>query len=246
VQTIGYGDEDSNVADLHLPAGNGPFPLVVLVHGGFWRAAFDRTLMTPLAEDLVGRGWAAWNIEYRRVGQAGGGWPGTFDDVARAVDVLAELEGEGHPIDLDRIVTVGHSAGGHLALWAAASCALGTRGAVSQAGVVDLVAADRDGLGNGAAAELLGGHHDEVPDRYHLASPLVRLPLGVRQLLVHGTDDDRVPIGQSRVYAEAAASAGDTIELVELDGVGHFEVIDPTHAAWAAVTTRLDWLSANA
>jgi acetyl esterase/lipase len=258
VETHRYGDAPSQHGALHLPDGAGPHPVVVLVHGGFWWARYDRTLMTPLALDVVRRGWAAWNIEYRRVGEPGGGWPGTFDDAAAAVDHLAALAAGGTgepsaPLDLDRVVSLGHSAGGHLALWLAArpglpagspgaGPAVRLRGAVSLAGVADLEAGCHAGLGLGACADLMGGRPDEVPERYELASPAARLPLGVAQVVVHGGDDRLVPVGLGRAYADAARAAGDEVEWVELPGVGHFEVIDPGHPAWEAAADRLPHL----
>jgi acetyl esterase/lipase len=247
---IAYGDHPDQVGNLHLPAGDppgdGPWPAVVLVHGGFWRYGWDRTLMTPLARDLASRGIAAWNIEYRRVGQEGGGWPGTLEDVADAYDVVPGLE----DVDASRVATVGHSAGGHLALWLAARHRLpegapgaGPRlrpsGAVSQAGVSDLVAGARAGLGGGACQALLGGEPDDVPERYAVASPAALLPLGVPQLLVHGARDDLVPADQSRDYAAAARVVGDMVDLVELPAADHFDPIEPTDPAWTAV---VDWL----
>jgi dipeptidyl aminopeptidase/acylaminoacyl peptidase len=235
---VRYGEHPDQVANLHLPAREGgPWPCVVLVHGGFWRAGWDRTLMTPLAADLAGRGYAAWNIEYRRVGQEGGGWPGTFEDVGNAVDALAGVP----EVDAGRVVAVGHSAGGHLALWLAARAAprVRVRAAFSQAGVCDLERAHRDGLGDGAIAALLGGTPEEVPDRYAAASPAELVPLGATQLLVHGSLDDVVPVSQSRSYVEAARAAGDDAELVELAGADHFDVIDPRHEAWRIVIEAL-------
>ncbi len=176
--TLTYGEHPDQVANLHLPAADGgPWPCVVLLHGGFWRTGWDRTLMTPLAIGLAREGVAAWNVEYRRVGQAGGGWPGTLEDVAAAVDRLAEVE----EIDADRVATCGHSAGGHLALWLAARHRLAgvqvgsaprvrPLGAVALAGVCDLEQAWRDGLGRGAAEGLLGSL-DAEPGRYAAASP---------------------------------------------------------------------------
>lgn len=241
VRTVRYGADPSNVADLHLPADEPRPPVVVVVHGGFWRAQYGRELGTPLAVDLVAHGVAAWNVEYRRVA-AGGGWPETLLDVAAAVDALADLTDV--PLDLDRVVAVGHSAGGQLAVWAAgrhrlpdgapgASPRLRLTGAVSQAGVLDLDHADARGLGGGAAAALLGGSAGDVPDRYAAASPYRLVPLGVPVVAVHGDLDDVVPFEQSSRYVERARSAGDDADLVQLPGVDHGAVIDVEHAAWA-------------
>jgi acetyl esterase/lipase len=244
-----YGPGPDRFGELWRPAGEGPWPVVALLHGGFWRAGRTLELMRPLAADLAGRGYAAWNLEYRRVGQPGGGWPGTCEDVAAGLDHLAGLAGRA-PLDLDRLVVAGHSAGGHLALWAAARAGLppGAPGAaplvtpwlaVSLAGVCDLHAGAADGIGEDAVAGFLGATPDQAPERYRLASPRSRLPLGVRQLLVHGDADTRVPVSQSRAHAAAAAAAGDPVELVELAGADHLAVIDPASPAWAEVTRRL-------
>jgi len=246
---IAYGDHPDQVGNLHLPLGEGPWPTVVLIHGGFWKWGWDRTLMTPLARDLAGRGIAAWNIEYRRVGQEGGGWPGTFEDVAAATDAVAGLDG----VDATRVVTVGHSAGGHLALWLAARHRIAAGqpgatplvrpcGAVSQAGVTDLARGAADNLGDGACGALLGGTPGELPERYAATSPAALLPLGVPVLLVHGGADDIVPPAQSRTYAHAAAAAGDQVELVELPGADHFDIIETEHSGWTAVVERLPQL----
>ena len=242
--SVAYGDHPHAVANLHLPSWEGgPWPCIVLVHGGFWRSGWDRTLMTPLAHDLVRRGVAAWNIEFRRVGQKGGGWPGTFEDVAGAVDHIAELE----QVDATRVATCGHSAGGHLALWLAARHRLaGGVGAfprvrpiaaVSQAGVCDLERAWRDDLGDGAVEGLLGPL-TEGSERLAAASPAALAPLGVPQLLVHGTEDDAVLVSQSRDYAAREPSA----ELLVLDGADHFDVIEVEHRAWRETA---EWLSAR-
>lgn len=238
---IAYGDHPDQVANLHRPAAEGgPWPCVVLLHGGFWRTGWDRTLMTPLAIDLAGRGLAAWNVEYRRVGQVGGGWPGTFEDVAAAVDHLTGIE----DVDPKRVVTCGHSAGGHLALWLAARHRLdegvgaGPRvrpvAAISQAGLCDLERAWRDDLGR-AAVEGLLGPLEAGNRRLAAASPAALAPLGVPQLLVHGTADDVVPISQSRDHAERDPLA----ELVELDGADHFDVLDLRRRGWETIVERL-------
>jgi acetyl esterase/lipase len=223
----------------------------VLVHGGYWRARYDLRLEDDLVDDLPGRGWAVWNLEYRRLGWLSrGGWPATFEDVAAGIDLLGTLEVR---LDLARVVVIGHSAGGQLALWAAArrglpagapgaEPAVRPAGAVAQAGVVDLREAARLGLSTGAAVNLLGGPPGRVPRRYDLASPIERLPMGVPQLLVHGDADDSVPIELSRRYAARAAEGGDPCELVELPGCGHFEHLDPGSHAWRVVREWLEEL----
>ena len=216
-----YGDDPSHVAELFEPRGAAVGTAVVL-HGGFWRSRYDRHLMDDVCADLARRGWAAWNVEYRRLG-AGGGWPATGADVAAAVEILAGADA----------VAVGHSAGGHLALWAAAQGLV--RAAVGQAAVSNLREGLRLGLSGGVVEELLADAADVAS-----ASPAERLPLGVPQLLVHGEDDAIVPLSMSRDYFEAARAAGDRAELVALPGVGHFEHLDPATEAWAAVVR---WLS---
>jgi acetyl esterase/lipase len=237
---IDYGNHPSQFGELTLPAGH-LRGVVVVVHGGFWRQAYGLELGRPLAADLADAGLAAWNIEYRRVG-GDGGWPATFSDVAAAVDLLAGpvQEAAGGRLPVDRVVAVGHSAGGHLATWLAArpglpagapgaAPAVRLRGVVSQAGVLDLADAAERGVGSGAVADLLGGGPGELPDRYTLASPVARLPIGVPVVCVHGTADANVPIRQSERFV---AAAGNGAELVALPGVNHFAVIDPATDAW--------------
>jgi acetyl esterase/lipase len=248
VTRVAYGQDPSQVADLHLPPGNGKLPVAVVIHGGFWLKDYGLELATPLARDLVTRGWAAYALEYRRLGN-GGGWPTTLDDVARGIDALA---GHAERLDLSRVVTIGHSAGGQLAAWAAVRPGLpaGAPGAgpvvrvaavVSQAGVVDLVGAGGDTIGR-PVADFLGATPGENPQRYKLASPYERLPLGVPVTLLHGTSDHVVPIGQSSRFVMAARQAGDRAELVRLPRVGHFELIDPRHETWQICKQKLDAL----
>jgi acetyl esterase/lipase len=224
-ETRRYGPLADHQADLYAPSGESRAE-IALLHGGFWRAAYTRELMAPLAVDLARRDFSVWNLEYRRVG-AGGGVPETLDDVASAVRTLCP-----------GALAVGHSAGGHLALWLGGERLVA--GAVSLGGVCDLGEAARLGLGSGAADEFTRGR----PEAYERADPMRRLPTGVPQLLVHGDRDDRVPVDLARRYAAAARAAGDECELMELDGVGHFELIDPRTDAWAAALNALDGLVA--
>lgn len=246
-----YGQAGLQVGKLSRPdaaAGGAFLPVVVLVHGGFWRPGFDRSLMDPLAESVVAEGWAAWNLDYRPTG-GGGGWPTTFTDVAAGIDHLTRVaDDEG--LDLARVAVVGHSAGGTLALWSAARAGSpeGAPGAgpqvrptavVSLAGVADLAVGSRERLGQGAVDDLMGGSATEDGEAYGLASPIERLPLDVAQLLVHGEDDPLVPVAQSRRYADRAREAGDEVRADLLAGVDHFDVIDPRSDAW---TGALRWL----
>jgi acetyl esterase/lipase len=242
VSRLRYGAHPSQFGELTLPTGAGPARgVAVVLHGGFWRQAYGLELGRPLAADLAAAGWAVWNLEYRRVG-AGGGWTATFDDVAAGLDLLAGpgQQAAGGRLALDRVVAVGHSAGGHLATWLAArptlpagapgaAPAVRLRGVVSQAGVLDLVDASEHAVGRGAVEDLLGARPELVPERYALASPIARLPIGVPVVCVHGTADGNVPIRQSERFV---AAAGSTAELVVLPGVDHFAVIDPAAAAW--------------
>jgi acetyl esterase/lipase len=243
-----YGAGRSRFGELHLPAREGPHPVAVLLHGGFWRRRYDLTLMDGLCRDLAASGWAAWNLEYRRLGfLAGGGWPETFEDVAAGIDHLATLPDLDLDLDLDldTVAAIGHSAGGHLALWAAARERpdVPVTHVVAQAAVADLREAARLGLSGHAAAKLLGGDPRARPERYAAASPFERLPLGVPQLLVHGEEDGIVPPSMSLRYHDAALAVGDPVELVVLPATGHLEHLDPRSDAWAAVK---DWLPMRA
>jgi acetyl esterase/lipase len=242
-----YGGLPDQFLELTLPDAAGPLPVAVVLHGGFWRAAYDVDLARPLAADLAAHGFAAVAVEYRRVG-AGGGWPATVEDVAAALDALAGLP-ETPRLDLSAVAVVGHSAGGHLAAWVAGRGRLpdGAPGAgprvrvaaaVLQAGVLDLPLADEQRLGDGAVRAFLGAGPAEAPDRYAAADPLRLLPTGAELLCVHGAGDDVVPPGQSERYAAAAAAAGDAVEVRVVPG-DHMVLIDPAGAPWQLVR---DWL----
>ena len=246
---ITYGPDPLQFGELHLPTNGTSHPVVLLIHGGFWRNPYTLSLMDGLARDLAQRGIAAWNIEYRRLGDASGGWPDTMLDVARAADFLRTLAPQYH-LDMRRVIPIGHSAGGHLALWLAARHRISQgplktlnplplTAAISLAGAIDLKLTARMHLGNDAAVELLGGTPQDVPERYTAASPAALLPLGILQVLVHGTRDDRVPLDMSRVYTAKATQAGDTIHLQEIAGADHFALIDSTSNAWKLTLSEL-------
>ena len=243
--THAYGDSLEQFATLSVPATPGPHPVVVLIHGGFWRAAYGLDLMEPLAADLVGRGYAAWNIEYRRVGQPGGGWPGTLEDVAAAIDKLADLADDAE-LDLTRVSVVGHSAGGHLALWACGRGALapGVPGAdpvvevaaaVGLAPVTNLRMGAAERVGNGAVVDFLGGSPEEFPDRYAVAEP--NLSGGAQYAVIEGDTDDIV----AERFARPDRPGTDTskVTFVLIPGADHFDVIDPRHKAWTAAVAEL-------
>ena len=240
---LAYGAEPKQFGDLRLPEGDSLWPLAVVVHGGSWKAMYNLIHTGHLCVAFAAAGIATWNVEYRSVGDPHGVWPGGGDDVAAATEFAVELA-ERYPLDRDRVVLVGHSAGGHLALWTANRAQLPVAGI---APVSDLrESAQRVGP-EGAAARFLGGMPDQIPDRYAEASPRELLPLGVRQILVHGTADGDVPYAMSERYVEAAGSEA---SLVTLEGAGHFEPIDPSvrefERTLAAVRSLLGQLGSKA
>jgi dipeptidyl aminopeptidase/acylaminoacyl peptidase len=259
-----YGSDPAQFGELWVP--DGPAAgTVVVIHGGFWRARYDLSLGRPLAADLVARGYAAWNLEYRRV-LGGGGWPGTFEDVAAGIDLLATL-----PVDTSRVVAVGHSAGGHLAAWAAGRSKLppgapgapaggkaggkagespgpaggeggrafvAVTGVIAQAGVLTLADCAREHVGGTAALDLMGGGPDEWPERYRLADPVAAVPVPAPVVCLHSRGDANVPYSYSQRYVAAATAAGGRATLVELPG-DHFTLIDPASADWSAAIAAL-------
>lgn len=246
METIPYGERSEQVGDLWLPppGGDGAArPVVVMWHGGGYAAEAGRSIMDSLARDLCDRGWATWNLEYRRL-DTGGGWPATWDDVAAGLDHLATLGADGAPLDLTDVTALGFSAGGPLALWASARREGAVRPArvVNQAGLADLraVAGDDDISGN--VRRLLGRPEDQ-PAAYARADPAELLPIGVPQLHVHGDADENVPAELTRAFVERARAAGDDAELVIVPGATHFAHCDPASPAWAAVVR---WLSSTA
>jgi acetyl esterase/lipase len=240
MDVIPYGPSPEQVGELWLPRGDGPHPVVALWHGGGYVPEVTRTIMEGVARDLCERGLAAWNLEYRRVG-CGGGWPQTFADAADGLDRLATLDA---PLDLGRVATVGFSAGGPLALWAAGRAEAAVRPvlAVTQAGLVDLEHVARDGMESSSLVLALLGDPDEHARAYALGNPCANLPLGVPQLVVHGDADENIPVALSEHYVERARAAGDDAELIVIPGATHFDHNDPHSPAWAAVAERLERL----
>ena len=233
-----FGSDPSQVADLHVPSGAGPHPVVVLLHGGHWKTGLGKLTCRPLARDLARRGFAAWNLEYRRLGSGrggGGGWPETFEDVAAGIDALASLDAA---LDLSRVSFVGHSAGGQLALWAAARPrllpgAVGAAPRVVPVGVVGLAPVTDLRRSGRFAEQLVGAGRDEAPDRWAAADPVQAGAPGVPVLVVHATGDATIPVERSRTYAQATGA-----RLVETAG-GHRDPIDPSSEAWAAAVAWL-------
>jgi acetyl esterase/lipase len=247
---ITYGESPLHFGELRLPEGEGPHPVVVVIHGGCWLAQYDLGYMSAFAEALTRAGLATWSIEYRRVGDDGGGWPGTLMDAAAAVDYLGEI-GHAHDLDLERVTAVGHSAGGHLALWLAGRTALdgddplhgdvpvALNGVVSLAGITDLAEyAAPEGCG-AAVPELLGGDPGAVVERLKKSSPIEMVPLGIPQTLIIGEHDPIVPVRQAEAYREAAWREGDVVPVIEIPGAGHFELVDPTHPGFQVVLEEI-------
>lgn len=264
--TAAYGEHPDQVVDFYAPRGETrePAPLVVVLHGGAWRAPYDRQHITPLADFLARRGFAVANVEYRRGssvphqnadGPVAGRWPETFDDVAAAMDALPGLAAEVLPqADVRRVVVTGHSAGGHLALWAAARHVLPQdsgwrppsppmlRGVVALAPIADFAVAEELGVCGGASAQLLGGD-EQFAARLPYADPAALLPTGIATAVVQGRDDIVVPPGVAESYVAAAAKAGEMVGLTLLDGVGHFPLIDPAADACAVVAEEISQLA---
>lgn len=254
---IAYGSDSSQVGELRVPQGAGPHPVAVLVHGGCFKAAYaTRQDLAAMGDALKAVGIATWNVEYRRLGQPGGGWPGTYLDVSTAIDHLRALAGT-YPLDLSRVVVVGHSAGGHLALWATGRARvspgsaihtpnpLAVRGVVDLAGSVDLTDSIpryerlcRDTV----ITQLLGGTPSTVPGHYTNASPRALLPMGIPQVIVLGEFEEYVPRPQAEAYVRAAAEAGDSVRLLVVPGVGHFEIASPRTSAWPTVVSAIQAL----
>lgn len=248
-----YGEHSSQWGELFLPElrdGGSHRGVVVVIHGGYWRSQYGAELGEPLARDLAAHGMAAWNLEYRRAGN-GGGWPHTFEDVLAGIDKLRELA-DPHALELERVVALGHSAGGHLAVWAAGRARLAQlgladadrqvkrkddagavhlTGVVSQSGLLNLAQAEKLDLSNGAVSNLMGGSSSKYPVRHRYADPMTAVPLTIPVHAVHGTEDTTVPASQSESYAAAGAAARMAVQLTRVPG-DHYALIDPKTPAF--------------
>lgn len=245
-KSITYGSDPQQFAQLRFPTKRGRFPLLFVIHGGFWRSEYDLSHMDHLCAALTEEGVVTANLEYRRIGNKGGGWPGTFQDVSLGCDRLLQLFSSDPRVDSKNVSVCGFSAGGHLALWLTGrhrvpessifrnNASNRITRSISLAGVSDLRTAWKQRLGNGVVEQLVGPP-DKYPDRYLAGSPIELLPTNAVQVLVHGTIDPIVPISQSELYVQKAKQLGDHPQFTKLDGYGHFELIDPESEAWPQV-----------
>lgn len=242
VEPIFYGSDRSQYGELRLPVGDGPFPVIVFIHGGCWQAEYGIEHSRPFAQALADEGYAVWSLEYRRVGNAGGGWPGTFADIADGTDYLRQLS-QTYPLKIDRLIAIGHSAGGQLALWLVTrsrlpqhhilyrSQALLPKAVIGLAAAADLSLLARGRECDDAARRLMHGTPEQRLEDYKLASPHWQVPLGVPQVLIDGSDDMTwAPISGS--YFESALGAEDNIRRVLIEEAAHFDLIAPQGPVW--------------
>jgi acetyl esterase/lipase len=227
---VAYGNDPNQFLDLRLPQSKHAHPLAICIHGGFWRKKYDLEYFGHLGSALTAKGIATANLEYRRVGNPGGGWPGTFADIRAAYQFLTQSAGK-YGFDAQRVIVLGHSAGGQLALCLAAR-EPAIKAAVSLAGVVDLPRAYELHLSNDAVVEFLGGNPAEVADHYREADPM-KLAIRQPQFMIHGAKDDIVPPSFSSDYVKAKSK--EQAKLIAIDNARHFEIVDPRSAAWGEV-----------
>ena len=260
-ERISYGSVDLQFGELRVPAGTGSHPLAILVHGGCWQARIGKMpeaatsldLLRPMAAALAGEGIASWNVEYRRLGHPGGGWPGTFEDVGNAIDFVRTLALK-YRLDLQRVVIIGHSSGGHLATWAAgrhklpADSTLRTAAPLRVAGVVDVdgpldleafMAIEQQVCGAPVVEQLLGGGPANLAARYREASATGLLPIATKQELLIASRANESWIGAIRSYAATAEKAGDSVVVTMMENSGHFDGLNPKAPAWATVLASI-------
>jgi acetyl esterase/lipase len=259
-QRLAYGDDANHIGELRLPSGRGPHPVVVLIHGGCWKAEYATLRdLAPMGDALKAEGIASWNIEYRRLRQPGSGWPGTYLDVGRAIDHLRQVAST-HRFDLTRVVVLGHSAGGHLAMWAGTrqrippssalhvANPLSARGVVNLAGTIDMgenIAHMEAECKDTVVSSMLGGSPSSVPERYREVSANRMVPLGLQQVLIWGEHEQFVPLSLARSHVDAATQAGDRARVIVVPAMGHFELASPRSSAWPTVLGAIRALLAN-
>ena len=243
---INYGTDPLQFVELRLPKSPGSYPIAIIIHGGCWLAQYDVKHIGRFASAVTELGIATWSLEYRRVGDAGGGWPGTFQDIARGADHLSVVANK-YSLDLNRVIVIGHSSGGHLALWLAARRQLpqesslfsanpiSIQGVLALAPATDLQHRHRVGVCDGVVDKLMGGSPEAVPDHYRQGSPSEMLPLGVKQVILIGDHDTQSRIAASNMYFERAKQAGDSIKIIRAEESAHFEVIAPHSSTWKLV-----------
>jgi acetyl esterase/lipase len=259
-QRLFYGTDSLQFGDLRLPEGVGPHPVAIIIHGGCWLSHIaSLEHLSPMSDSLRMEGIATWNVEYNRIGNPSGGWPGTFIDVATATDFLREISEDNH-LDLGNAIVVGHSAGAHLALWVASrhklkpeskiysDDPLPVQGVVALAPAVDLertIESDYEVCGDSVVMKLLGGLPDQVPGNYDDASPLRLLPIGVTQRLLVGEYDIPTILEQTAVYSDSAQKLNENIRLDTLESVDHQAIADPGSIAWPEVRSTIKSLLKN-
>ena len=251
---IQYGEDSLQFGNLILPSASSESPVVMIIHGGCWSNNYDHTLMDTMALDLAQRGYVTWNIEYRRVEDEGGGWPGTFIDVAEAFKKLTKIAKD-YPMDLNNIIVTGHSSGGHLALMLGAQSKIKSnsqikvnklpkiKGIISLAGITDLSTFLTPDWCGSNILKLVGGTPDQYPDRYKEGSPITYLPLAIPHKLINGIEDKRLTVDHVTPYYIRAKEVGDPMELLTVPKAGHFEVITPGSVAWETIVGALDELN---
>lgn len=242
-ERIAYGADPNQFVEVRLPRAQGPHPVLLNLHGGFWRAKYDLAHAGHLCEALRVAGVATFNVEYRRVGNPGGGWPGSFEDIRSAYRFVQQEHSRFH-LDLNRLVVMGHSAGGQLALCLAAHEA-SLRRVISLAGVVDLKKCFALHLSNDAVVEFLGGKPDAVPEHYREADPMEFRVSHARQWLIHGSEDDVIPPEFSRDYLAQKKKLGEDVQLLEIQHAEHFDLIDPSSEAFKQVKSTVLTALAN-